>query len=87
MDNFMLKFVYKGKPHILEVRPWYQQYKAIYKVVVEGQEITFEQDEEGSLRALGTSPIHGTTPHAIDAGLLQHIATGIEAHEAGREDA
>lgn len=87
MDNFLLKLVHKGKPHILEIRTWYQQYKAVYKVVVEGQEITFEQDEEGNLRALGAAPVHGTTPHTIDTGLLQQIAAGIEAHEAGKEDA
>jgi hypothetical protein len=84
MDNFMLKFVYKGKPHILEVRPWHQQYRAVYKVVVEGQDVTFEQDEEGSLRAFGMAPVHGAPSHTIDAGLLQQIADGIEKHDGAK---
>ncbi|GAA0529744.1 hypothetical protein LX66_0906 [Chitinophaga japonensis] len=77
VENFVLKFEYRGKPHILEVRPWLQQYKAVYKVTVEKHEITFEPDEEGDLRAV--SDVH-TTPGHIDGGLLEEIAQRIAAH-------
>jgi hypothetical protein len=73
VENFILKFEYQEKPHILEVRPWVQQYKVAYKVTVENQEVTFEEDEEGRLRAIADAGAH-----QIDRGLLQDIANRIE---------
>lgn len=82
MENFTLKFVYNGQPHILEVRPWVQQYKAVYKVMIEKHDITFEPDEEGALRAV--SDAH-QRPGFIDAGLLADVARRIEEHVAGTD--
>lgn len=65
------------KPHILEVRPWVQQYKAVYKVAVEGHDITFEPDEEGNLRAIGDVQVHAHA-HRMEPGLLEDIARRIE---------
>ena len=73
--NFILKFEYNQKPHILEVRPWVQQYKITYKVTVEEHEITFEEDEEGHLRAIGDTH---TAARQLDPGLLSFIAEKIE---------
>ena len=82
MENFMLKFEHNGQPHILEVRPWVQQYKAVYKVKIEKHEITFEPDEEGQLRAV--SDAHNEPGH-IDAGLLESVARRIEEHLEGTD--
>jgi hypothetical protein len=62
------------KPHILEVRPNMQQYKASFKVTVEEHEITFEEDEEGYLRAIGD--INSNAPD-MEPGLLEEIALRI----------
>lgn len=62
------------KPHILEVRPHMQQYKATFKVTVEEHEITFEEDEEGYLRAV--RDVHGNVPDT-EPGLLEEIAVRI----------
>jgi hypothetical protein len=80
--NFILKFEYNGKPHILEVRPWVQRYKIAFKVTVEEHEITYEQDEEGRLRAISDEP-HSSK--AIDHGLVGFIAEKIEEAIAGEE--
>ena len=63
-----------NKPHILEVRPHMQQYKATFKVTVEEHEITFEEDEEGYLRAVGD--VHANVPD-MEPGLLEEIAVRI----------
>lgn len=81
MENFILKFEYNGQPHILEVRPWVQQYKAVYKVKIEQHDITFEPDEEGRLRAVGDAH---PNPGFIDAGLLEEVASRIEDHLIGK---
>jgi hypothetical protein len=73
--NFILKFEYKEKPHILEVRPAVQRYKIAYKVTVEEHEITYEEDEEGRLRAVSDEP-HSS--RHIDAGLIGFVAEKIE---------
>ncbi|WPQ64062.1 hypothetical protein SIO70_04195 [Chitinophaga sancti] len=73
--NFILKFEYKGKPHIIEVRPWVQTYKIAFKVTVEEHEVTFEQDEEGRLRAISEVP-HSS--RSVDHGLIAFIAEKIE---------
>lgn len=78
--NFILKFEYKEKPHIIEVRPWVQTYKIAFKVTVEEHEITFEQDEEGRLRAISDVP-HSSKD--IDHGLIAFIAEKIEEALAG----
>lgn len=62
------------KPHILEVRPHTQQYKTTFKVTVEEHEITFEEDEEGYLRAIGD--VHTNAPD-LEPGLLEEIALRI----------
>jgi hypothetical protein len=72
MDNFILKFEYMEKPHILEVRPHNQQYKTTFKVTVEEHEVTFEEDEEGYVRAIGS----GNAPD-MEPGLLEEIARRI----------
>ena len=82
VENFTLKFEHNGHPHILEVRPWVQQYKAVYKVKVEKHDITFEPDEEGTLRAIGDAH---NNPGFIDAGLLAEVARRIEEHLAGSD--
>lgn len=64
------------KPHILEVRPHMQQYKATFKVTVEEHEITFEEDEEGYLRAIADA--HANNP-SLEEGLLEEIARRIVA--------
>jgi len=74
VENFILKFEYMEKPHILEVHPHLQQYKATFKVTVEQHEITFEEDEEGYLRAIGD--IHSRMPD-MEPGLLEEIARRI----------
>ncbi|MBW8685919.1 hypothetical protein [Chitinophaga rhizophila] len=75
-DPFILKFEYKGKPHILEVRPWVQQYKVAFKVTVEQHEITFEKDDEGQYRAIADA--NAQAGGKIDPQLLQEIAHKIE---------
>jgi hypothetical protein len=80
-DPFILKFEYKEKPHILEVRPWIQQYKISYKVTVEEHELTFEEDEEGQLRAVADANAHAG--HKIDPQLLHDIARRIEEAVSG----
>lgn len=80
--NFILKFEYKGKPHILEVRPWVQRYKIAFKVTVAEHEITYEQDEEGRLRAISDEP-HSS--RAIDHELIGFVAEKIEEAIAGEE--
>ncbi len=62
------------KPHILEVRPHLQQYKATFKVTVEQHEIIFEEDEEGYLRAIGNAHDHMSD---MEPGLLEEIARRI----------
>jgi hypothetical protein len=79
VENFVLKFQYKERPHILEVRPWIQQYKAVYRVVIEGRDIVFEPDEEGQLRAVADSG-SGARQGALDHGLLETVAKEIEEH-------
>jgi transaldolase len=80
-DPFILKFEYNDKPHILEVRPWIQQYKISYKVTVEEHEVTFEEDEEGQLRAIADVNTH--PGHTIDQHLLQDIARRIQEAMSG----
>ena len=72
-DSFTLKFEYKGVPHILYVETFHQQFKTVYKVVVAEQEIIFEPDEEGYVRAVATKPLHNQL-QTIDLELLHHIA-------------
>lgn len=79
-EPFILKFEYKGKPHILEVRPWIQQYKISYKVTVEEVDVTFEEDEEGQLRAI----VAKQTAHDIDSQLIQEIAQRITDRISGQ---
>jgi hypothetical protein len=62
------------KPHILEVHPHAQQYKSIFKVMVEQHEITFEEDEEGYIRAIGDVQSHFRD---LEPGLLEEIARRI----------
>lgn len=81
-EPFILKFEFKEKPHILEVRPWIQQYKISYKVTVEECEITFEEDEEGQLRAIGDKHVHAG--HNIDPQLLEDIARRIQETVSGQ---
>jgi len=81
--SFILKFEYKQKPHILEVRPWVQQYKIAFKVTVEEHEITFEEDEEGQMRAIGDANAHNG--HTIDQQLVQEIARRIQEAVRGEE--
>jgi len=56
------------------VRPHTQQYKTTYKVTVEEHEITFEEDEEGYVRAIGSA-----NPPDMEPGLLEEIARRIVA--------
>lgn len=80
MDNFTLKFEYKGHPHILDVQTWDQQYKTVYKVMIQEHEITFEPDEEGYPRAIAD---HHARAGNIDTGLLEDVAQRIAAHVNG----
>ncbi|WP_143309618.1 hypothetical protein [Chitinophaga vietnamensis] len=77
--NFTLKFEYKGQPHILEVRAAEQQYKTVYKVDIQEQEITFEPDEEGFVRAVSSKPVHDHAKY-VDVNLLHHVAELIIQH-------
>lgn len=78
-DSFILKFEFREKPHILEVRPWIQQYRVCFKVVVEGHDITFERDEEGEYRAIADVSVNNVNEgKAVDPQLLQEIARRIE---------
>ncbi|WP_326995819.1 hypothetical protein [Chitinophaga sp. 212800010-3] len=78
-DIFTLKFEYKGHPHILEVHTVHQQYKTVYKVVLEEHEITFEPDEEGYVRAVSSKPLHDHL-NTVDVALLHHVAELIIQH-------
>ncbi|RFS23028.1 hypothetical protein DVR12_11125 [Chitinophaga silvatica] len=78
-DTFTLKFEFKGKPHILYVETLHQQFKTVYRVVVADQEITFEPDEEGYVRAVASKPLHDQL-HTVDIELLHHIAGLIVNH-------
>jgi hypothetical protein len=80
VDNFTLKFEYKGHPHILEVKTWDQQYKTVYKVIIQEHEITFEPDEEGYPRAIADNQAQAGN---IDAGLLEDVAQRIAAYVNG----
>jgi hypothetical protein len=75
VDTFILKFEYAGKPHILEVEYWTRHYKIVYKVVVEECEIVFEDDEEGTLRAIVNQD---NCNHKLEPGLVEDIARRIE---------
>lgn len=77
MDNFNLKFQYKGQPHILEVHPQGLGFKQLYKVTIAEHEVTFEHDEDGSLRAVVEKGAHDAK---LDVGLLQEVARLIEDH-------
>ncbi|ASZ10166.1 hypothetical protein KTO58_24965 [Chitinophaga pendula] len=77
MDNFNLKFQYKGQPHILEVHPQGQGYKQVYKVTIAEHEVTFEHDEDSSLRAIVDKGAHEVK---LDVGLLEEVARLIEDH-------
>jgi len=81
--SFILKFEYKQKPHILEVRPLIQQYKICFKVTVAEHEITFEEDEEGQLRAVADANAHNGKP--VDHQLLEEIARRIQEAVGGTE--
>ncbi|NLR59654.1 hypothetical protein HGH93_16190 [Chitinophaga polysaccharea] len=78
-DIFTLKFEYKGHPHIVEVTTAHQQFKTVYKVVIQEHEITFEPDEEGYVRAVSSTPMHDHL-HSLDVGLLHHVAELIIQH-------
>ncbi|WP_291911806.1 hypothetical protein [Chitinophaga sp. CB10] len=77
--NFTLKFEYKGQPHILEVRIAESSFKTVYKVDIAEQEITFEPDEEGYVRAVASHPLHDHAKQ-IDVELLHHVAELIISH-------
>ncbi|MFY0252868.1 hypothetical protein ACDQ55_02825 [Chitinophaga sp. 30R24] len=81
-DVFTLKFEYKGQPHILEVHIMNQQYKTVFKVMIEEHEIIFEPDEEGYVRAVSSQPMHDHLKQ-IDIGLLHHVAELIVHHIQG----
>lgn len=75
-DPFILKFEFKGKPHILEVHPVIQQYKVSFKVTVEQHELIFEKDDAGEFRAIADANARANPQ--IDPQLLQEIANRIE---------
>lgn len=77
--NFTLKFEYKGQPHILEVRTAESPFKTVYRVDIAEQEITFEPDEEGYVRAVSSKPLHDQVKQ-VDVELLHHVAEMIIAH-------
>ncbi|GEP91300.1 hypothetical protein SAMN05660909_03368 [Chitinophaga terrae (ex Kim and Jung 2007)] len=78
-ETFTLKFEYNGQPHILYVQTLHQQFKTVYQTVVADQEIIFEPDEEGFVRAVATKPLHNQI-QKLDVGLVHHIASLIVDH-------
>ena len=77
MDSFSLKFEYNGKPHILEVQPVGQPFRVVFKVKIEGHDVTYEMDEESGLRAVVDGDANSRD---IDKGLLADVARRIEDH-------
>ncbi len=77
--NFTLKFEYKGQPHILEVRTSELPFKTVYRVDIAEQEVTFEPDEEGYVRAVSSKPLHDS-PKQVDVNLLHKVAELIISH-------
>ncbi|UYQ95034.1 hypothetical protein MKQ68_07995 [Chitinophaga horti] len=74
MDPFMLTITHKGSEQQFEVQPSLVGYTAHFYVNIDGIRVTFEPDEENSLRVI--VPPEYKNP---DVPLLQKIAAGIES--------
>ncbi|MDB5195991.1 MAG: hypothetical protein JWP88_361 [Flaviaesturariibacter sp.] len=76
-DPFELPVTYKGKEiHFpAQLLPFGYTYQL--KVEVEGQDVLFDRDEEGTFRA-SLESIGGGRSKAIDPALLQAIADAID---------
>jgi hypothetical protein len=74
-EPFIIAVNYKGVGREFEARLQVFGYSHRFHVAVEGVEVLFERDEEGSYRAIVPPEQEGKIP---DAGLLAVIAEAIE---------
>jgi len=74
MDTFELTVPYKGTEYTFTGRLLLLGYIHKIEIDVAGTPVFFEQDEEGSYRAI----VHELDRNRIDTALLQAIATVIE---------
>jgi hypothetical protein len=73
-DEFFIPVNYKGAEREYPARLEVFGYSHRFRVVVEGTEVLFEKDEEGSYRAVIPPETQGKIP---ETGLLQSIAQAI----------
>ncbi|RFM27759.1 hypothetical protein [Deminuibacter soli] len=76
-DPFLLPVTYKGTQLQLEAQLQVRGYTHRFEVLVNGNAVYFETDEEGEYRAIAVNPITDHTPP--DTGLLIAIAEAIKA--------
>jgi hypothetical protein len=74
-QHFSIPVTYKGEEMQFEARFQIWAYGRRFYVTVDGVEVLFEQDEEGSIRAILPAEEKGKTPAK---GLLQEIAAVIQ---------
>ena len=78
-DEFNLEIAYKGEVKEFPANLLLQGYTHKFKVLVNGLEIFFEPDEEGSYRAVKMSWQDEKQLEKMDRSLLQAIQEKIEA--------
>lgn len=69
MEEFELPVTYKGKELLFNVRLATFTYGYKFYVDIDGNEVVFERDDEGNLRAL----VPDTSDTAIEKGLIEAI--------------
>lgn len=75
MDHqFLLPVMYKGEEMQFEARAQVWAYGRRFFVLVDGQEVIFERDDEGGMRAILAEEGKG---RAQDADLLRAVAEGV----------
>ena len=74
-EMFDLPVTYQGEELLLPAQLLQSGYIHQFKVEVNGQEVVFENDEEGNYRAMVDAE---KVAKRIDVGLLKAIAEGIE---------
>ena len=77
-DQFDLTVEHNGQELHFDTQFMRMGYTHKFKVVVEGQEVFFEPDEEGSYRAILPAGIDEKLKRSIDMSLLQQIAHTIK---------
>lgn len=77
-DEFTLSILHKGEQKDYPARLLLQGYTYKIRVTVDGMEVYFEPDEEGSLRVVKMPEQDEKKLEKIDKGLLQELKEKIE---------